>query len=81
MEADTDLLIGDLMNTDAINQNANLPVRNFEGTLASHILKDQFQDTSMIGDQNFNLHDPEGNLDNDEFDKDEFDTNKMELDE
>ena len=42
MEADTDLLLGDMMNSDVINHNMNLPVRNFEGTLASHILQDNF---------------------------------------
>ena len=59
----------------------NLPVRNFEGTLASHILQDNFQDTSLIGDQNFDLRDPEGNIDNDEFDKDDYDTKNMAMDE
>ena len=81
MEADTDLLLGDLMQSDAINHNVNLPVRNFEGTLASHILQDNFQDTSLIGDQNFDLRDPEGNVDNDEFDNDDYDTKNMAMDE
>jgi len=42
MEADTDLLLGEMMNPDTINHNTHLPVRNFEGTLASHILKENF---------------------------------------